>query len=144
MRNTPTTPLRRHSKKPAARQRGFALMESLISILIFSFGVLGLLGLEARAINFSVDAEDRNRAALLASEVASTMWLTGTVALPAATLNAFNVSANTATNPATGLLNGVVVIAPVAGSVNSADITISWNEPSRADGDVLTTRVILP
>jgi type IV pilus assembly protein PilV len=52
-----------------------ALIEALVSILIFSFGVLGLIGLQASAINFSVDAEDRNRAALFANEIASSMWL---------------------------------------------------------------------
>ena len=48
-----------------------ALIEVLVSILIFSFGVLGLIGLEASAINYSVDAEDRSRAALFASEISA-------------------------------------------------------------------------
>ena len=52
-------------------QQGFALLEVLVSILIFSFGVLGLDRLQARAITLSTDAEDRNRAALLASDIAS-------------------------------------------------------------------------
>ena len=66
---------------PWRPQRGVALIEALVSIVIFSFGVLGLIGLEASAINYSVDAEDRNRAALFASEIASTMWLNGTVSM---------------------------------------------------------------
>ena len=45
--------------------------------------------------------------------------------------------------------SGVVTITPVAGTTNSADITITWKPPSpdaatRADNSVLTTRVILP
>ena len=56
-----------------------ALIESLVSILIFSFGVLGLIGLQARAVNYSMDAENRDRAALLANEITSSMWLAGSV-----------------------------------------------------------------
>ena len=55
-------------------QAGVLLLEVLISILIFSFAFLGLVALQARAVQFSVDAEDRNRAALLANELVSTMW----------------------------------------------------------------------
>lgn len=60
-----------------SRQTGVLLLEVLISVLIFSFAILGLVGLQARAIQFSVDAEDRNRAALLTNEIVTTMWLHG-------------------------------------------------------------------
>jgi type IV pilus assembly protein PilV len=126
-------------------QRGVALLECLIALLIFSFGVLGIAGLEARAINFSVDSEDRNRAALFASEIASNMWLNGTVTVTAPALLAFQASVSDPTK--IGLPNGVVSIVPVAGTTNSADITITWKPPSDAagaDNSVLTTRVILP
>jgi type IV pilus assembly protein PilV len=126
-------------------QHGMALVESLISILIFSFGVLGLLGLEARAINFSVDSEDRNRASMFASEIASSMWLAGNVNPSAANVAAWQVSVADPTK--TGLTNGTVAIVPVAGTTNAADITITWKPPARAITDansVLTTRVILP
>ena len=124
---------------------GFALLEALISIVIFSFGVLGLLGLEARAINFSLDAEDRNRAALLAGEVASTMWMNGSVNLPAATYSAYQTSAGDPTK--TGLPSGTLNVTATAGTTNSADITITWKPPYRATTDTsstLITRVILP
>ena len=57
----------------ARAQRGVTLLEVLVSILIFSFGILGLVGLQARATQYSVDAEDRNRAALLADDLAAQM-----------------------------------------------------------------------
>lgn len=116
-----------------------------MSILIFSFGVLGLIGLEARAINFGVDAEDRNRAALFANEIASSMWLAGTVTVSAGALTSWQTSVADPTK--TGLANGTVTITPVTGSTNSTDITITWKPPSRAASDAtskLTTRVILP
>jgi len=137
----------RRLRHPSRRQtqRGVALIEALVSLLIFSFGVLGLMGLEARAINFSVDSEDRNRAALFASNVASSMWLAGSVTLPAATATAFQTAVIDPTQQ--GMPNGTLVIAPVTGTTNSADITITWKPPSRTladDVSTLTTRVILP
>jgi len=141
--------LRRATRRRA--QGGVALIEALISILIFAFGVLGLMGLEARAINFSVDAEDRNRAAVFASEVASTLWLSGSIAAgaSAANITAWNLSVNVANAPQTGLPNGTVAVTPVAGTTNAADIVITWQSPSHATDatdttSVLTTRVVLP
>jgi type IV pilus assembly protein PilV len=135
-RSAPSLPPRRLRRG----QRGIALFEALVSILVFSFGVLGLIGLEARAINFSVDAEDRNRAALLANEIASSMWLAGTVTVNAATLSAWQTSASDPTHA--GMPGGNVAINPV--TANSADIVITWQPPSHADASSLTTRVILP
>ena len=48
-------------------QRGVTLIEVLVSVLIMSFGILGIVALQARAIQFSLDADDRNRAALFAT-----------------------------------------------------------------------------
>jgi type IV pilus assembly protein PilV len=126
------------------RQRGVALIEALVSILIFSFGVLGLIGLEASAINFSVDAEDRNRAALFASDISSSMWLNGTVTVTAAQLSTWQANiANTALP--TGLPGGTLTITPTAGTTNSADILIQWTPTTDKTSTTrqLTTRVVL-
>jgi type IV pilus assembly protein PilV len=130
------------------------LVEALVSILIFSFGILGLIGLEASAINSSVDSEDRNRASLFASDIASAMWLADTVdpanALLAPQVTAWNASVKNAAG--TGMTNGTLNITTVptflnsAGIVSAADITIKWKPPSHAAATLstLTTRVILP
>jgi type IV pilus assembly protein PilV len=130
-------------------QQGVALMEALMSILIFSFGVLGLFGLEASAINTGVDAEDRNRAALFASEVASSMWLAGTVNVSSGSLATQYATwqTNVANAAGTGMTNGTLTITAVSGTTNAADITITWKPPSHAAttaASKLTTRVILP
>jgi type IV pilus assembly protein PilV len=125
--------------------RGMALIEVLVSLLLFSFGVLGLIGLEARSVNFSVDAEDRNRAALIANEITSTIWLANTVAVSAPVLAAWQV--RVADPTLGGLPNGLLTVTPVAGTTNSADIALSWKPPSRTAADdrsTFTTRVILP
>jgi len=144
---------RRETRRPPGRrvQGGVALIEALISILIFAFGVLGLMGLEARAINFSVDAEDRNRAAVFANEVASTLWLSGsiTAGASAANITAWNLSVNVANAPQTGLVGGAITVIPVTGTTNAADIVITWTPQAHAADasektSKLSTRVILP
>ena len=55
-------------------QRGAFLLEALIGILIFSLGVLGIVGLQARAIRFTNDAEFRAEAMYLANSLISEMW----------------------------------------------------------------------
>ncbi|MFZ3120105.1 MAG: type IV pilus modification protein PilV [Variovorax sp.] len=131
--------------RTASNQGGLALLEVLISLLIFSLGILGLIGLQTRAVSLSVDAEDRNRAALLANEVASTMWLQGSVTLSAEKETAWKASVADPTKG--GLPNGVGTVTAVTGTTKSADIKITWHPPSRssdADDSNFTTRVVLP
>lgn len=59
---------------PIAGQRGGFLLEALVGILIFTLGVLGLVGLQARAIGYSSDAQFRGEAAYLANAYVSKMW----------------------------------------------------------------------
>jgi type IV pilus assembly protein PilV len=128
-----------------ASQSGVALIEVLVSVLLFSLGILGLIGLQARAINLSVDAEDRNRAALIANDIATTMWTTRTVSIdPEAGEPSWN---DRASNPEAGGLPGGSVQITSNTATNTADILITWHPPQRATGEQdsrLTTRVTLP
>ena len=56
------------------RQRGGFLLEALVGILIFSFGILGLVGLQANAIRHVNDAQYRGEAVYLASTIVGRMW----------------------------------------------------------------------
>lgn len=58
------------------RQGGFTLIEGLVSILIFSFGVLALVRMQASAIQQSSDARYRSEASLLANHLIGQMWVT--------------------------------------------------------------------
>ena len=57
-------------------QGGSALMEALVAILIFSFGVLGIIGILAASIRATNDARYRAEAANLANGVVGDMWAT--------------------------------------------------------------------
>jgi len=145
--HSPNRRLGRASSGPTG-QLGVALIEALISILIFSFGILGLIGLEAQAINFSVNAEDRTRAALYASEIASYLWVNNTVTPPAAQKTTWNNNANLINNPQGGLNAGTATVTLTPTTTNSADIVITWQQQSDPTATVvtqqLTTRVTIP
>lgn len=55
-------------------QGGFALLEGLIAILIFSLGVLAIVGMQAVAVKQATDARYRSDASLLADRLIGTMW----------------------------------------------------------------------
>lgn len=57
------------------KQQGSVLLEALIAILIFSFGLLGLIGIQASAVGLSIDAKYRADAAYLANQIVSQMWV---------------------------------------------------------------------
>lgn len=134
-----------HPPKSQHQEAGVALLEVLVSLLLFSFGILGLIGLQSRAISLSTDAGDRNRAALLANEIASSMWLTQSVTLDTSPGSIWQTRVADLTKD--GLPNGAVSVTATAGTTNSADIRLTWRAPSRSNADAssqLTTRVILP
>lgn len=54
-------------------QSGVMLLEALIAILIFSLGILGVIGMQASAIGASRDAKFRSDAGMLANEVIGQM-----------------------------------------------------------------------
>jgi type IV pilus assembly protein PilV len=57
------------------RQRnGFVLLEVLVALLIFAFGVLGIVGLQAAMTKAQTGAKSRGDAALLAQELIGNMW----------------------------------------------------------------------
>ena len=51
------------------------LLEALIAILIFSMGILAIVGLQAAAIKNANDAMHRTNASLLANELIGHMWV---------------------------------------------------------------------
>ncbi len=54
-------------------QRGFSMLEVLISILVIMIGVLGIAGMQMLAINNSENARYEGQAAILASSLAAAM-----------------------------------------------------------------------
>ena len=112
--------------RQARTQGGMSLIEVLVSLLIFSFGLLGLFALQARAVQYSVSAEDTGRASILASELVAEMRIKNTINLPSTTVEAWQERVKTATGAGLPNGNGTVVI-----NGGAAEITITW-VPTRA------------
>lgn len=56
------------------QQRGSMLLEALIAIVIFSIGILAIVGLQANSIKMASDAKFRSDASLLANQYITSMW----------------------------------------------------------------------
>ena len=63
------------SARPHSAQQGMVLIEALVGILIFSIGILAMLGMQAVGVQTTVDAKYRSDAAFLANQVVSQMWV---------------------------------------------------------------------
>ena len=57
------------------RQEGVMLIEALIGLLIFSIGILALIGMQATAMRATMDAKYRSEASFLANEIIGQMWV---------------------------------------------------------------------
>jgi type IV pilus assembly protein PilV len=62
-----------HHRQPTAarRQRGFSMMEVLVTLLVTAFGLLGLAGFVTRSTAVAVDADQRARAVSLLADMGS-------------------------------------------------------------------------
>jgi len=73
-------------------QGGFSLIEGLVSILIFSLGVMSLVSLQATSVRQSSNAKYRSDASLLANQLIGQMWVTDRTT---ATLQNFSTGGST-------------------------------------------------
>jgi type IV pilus assembly protein PilV len=130
-------------KLHAQFQSGMMMIEVLISILIFSIGMIGMIALQTQAIKHSSDAQNRNLAANLANDLISQMWLAKT-----ANPNNANLSSNVTTwknqvkNSDLPNAAGAVVQ-----SNGITTITISYKPPSKKsteNANQYVTQITIP
>lgn len=100
-----------------SNQKGMVLLEALISILIFSMGILALVGLQAAMIQNTTSSKVRADASYIAQQRIGLMWS-----------NPANAAAYVVTNdPVTTLPNGLVTITqPVTGQFQ---VDVGWTAP---------------
>jgi type IV pilus assembly protein PilV len=117
-------------RSPAPTQRGILLLESLIAILLISFGILGLVALWANSVKNTSEAKYRSDASFLANELIAQMWLSRPIAVgytPPATW-----TARVAATLPGGIAPEVDVIddpdVPGAGQVQ-ATVKVNWQLP---------------
>ncbi|MDD5384644.1 MAG: prepilin-type cleavage/methylation domain-containing protein [Gallionella sp.] len=112
-------------------QQGVVLVEAMIAILIFSMGVLAVVGLQAAMIKNTADSKYRADAGYIAQQRIGTMWSDpGNLAS--------YLEANT--DISTLLPSGTrTVTQPVAGQFV---VTITWQQPGEAQHNFTTTATI--
>jgi type IV pilus assembly protein PilV len=115
-----------------AGQRGSMLLEALIAILIFSMGILAIVGLQAASVKFTTDAKFRTDASMLASQTLGQMWVDW-ANIPS--YNGTTQPATDVTTPASTVLpNGSRTISVTGNDFNGyvIKITIDWNLPGES------------
>ncbi|HEY8975915.1 MAG TPA: prepilin-type N-terminal cleavage/methylation domain-containing protein [Burkholderiaceae bacterium] len=138
--------MQQRHRMPGLRRstRGFTLIEVLIAILVFSFGLLGAAAMQAVAVQAATQNGNRSRAALLANEMVSTLWATQSSTPAPADLAAW--TSKIATPSASGLPNGSGTVTACTGVANCAVITVTWKAPSAktaAASNRYTTTVVI-
>ena len=68
------------------------LIEALIAILIFSIGILAVVGMQATAIKNVTESKSRSEAAFLAEELMAQMWIDQNISTGAVQVNASNIT----------------------------------------------------
>jgi type IV pilus assembly protein PilV len=106
-------------------QAGILLIEVMIAVLIFSIGLLGLVGLQAVSTKNTTNAEERTRASMLANDIVSIMWVKNSLN-PSAEVAAWKILVADSTK--SGLSNATGDVTVVA---NIATVTITWKSPSK-------------
>ena len=81
-------------------QQGSVLLEALIAFLIFGMGLLGVIGLQATAINNTLDARYRSDAAFLANQIIAQIWADPAISIdPATLMPRYDIQTSYACNP---------------------------------------------
>jgi type IV pilus assembly protein PilV len=122
----------RHPLSLASRQHGAALLEALLAVLVFAFGVLALVGLQANATQATTKAKFRADAGLLASQCVAEIWL-DRASLISSPTNCTCPMAAKAAAANNNLPNGAVTPACTTITVNSdyqVTVTVTWQGPN--------------
>lgn len=120
---------------------GVFLIEALIVVVLCAIGMLGLVALQSTTVRGAIETEDTLRAALLANELGTRMWIEGSIDLPPAVIAAW--VARIADTRNGGLPDGDGLVNIVG---ERARIVVFWKPPQDADRQPrrYVTDVVLP
>jgi type IV pilus assembly protein PilV len=128
---------------------GIALIEALVSILIFTTGIVGLIGLQASLTRAQGDAKYRADAVALSGEIIGAMWNDSADVASANLVNYASTSDTACTHtPCAQWIEKVANQLPKGTAVIEADSTgvvtvrVSWTLPADGMHTYVTTTVI--
>ena len=117
-------------------QKGVTLLESLLGILLFSVGILAVVGMQAMAVRNVAESKYRMDASFLANQIIGEMWVNRTNLAsyaytggtpPAVATTWVTHVANTLPGTTTTLNPPLINI-----SGNTVTITLRWQHPEEA------------
>jgi type IV pilus assembly protein PilV len=112
--------MKRKAFSTTSAQQGIVLVEAMVAVLLFSVGVLAVVGLQASMVNNTTDAKFRADAAYIAQQNIGTMW--GDQANISSRLGTTSIASNVL--PA-GKLN-------IAQSGSQITVTVGWTAPDES------------
>jgi type IV pilus assembly protein PilV len=122
------------SAHPKSAQQGMMLIEALVGILIFSIGILAMLGMQSVGIQTTVDAKFRSDAAFLANELISQIWVDqahltsySTSGGPYAPRDAWVAEVQSRLPQSSG--GNAPQITVIGSPTNQVKVTLYWQEP---------------
>ncbi len=128
------------------KQKGSVMLEALISILIFSMGILAQVGLQSALTKNSINAQYRAEAAFLANELIGIMWadknnISQYAISETDTSSSYSTASTWLTKVQTTLPKGdpIVVV-----NGNDITITVSWQKNNETAHQYSITSNITP
>ena len=125
------------------QERGIALLEVLVAILIFMLGVLGLVGLQGSMTRAQTESKVRADAAYLASEVIGRMWADVVNVNAYAGTDSCTASSCTEWRSKVGKVlpsgDAVITVDSVTGDVS---VTVTWTTPDGHSHKYVTSTTI--
>ncbi len=122
-----------------AGQKGSVVLEAMIAILIFSIGILGLIGMQTSAVSNVSDAKYRSDASFLADQIIGQMWASRVSSGGSFVVDTTYALPNPAPNPvvmqwagsgvAGYLPNGTATITIDPANPQHVTVTLTWKPP---------------
>lgn len=132
--------------KLTGSQSGFSLIETMIALAIFAFGILAIAALQVGVTRATSAAQYTTQASLLASQATGTLWGSPT----SAALSSYNGIDTKSNNPVIASLStwadSVRQVLPqgrgqIGINGNQATVTISWQDRLGNKSYVLTSQI---
>ena len=134
-------------KTTRSTQQGSIVLEALISILIFSIGILAIVGLQAASIKNTAAAKYRTDASLLANQVIGQMWLGDktNATLVANFSSPDGADYVTWADTVSQALPGASAVPPTIAidANNNATVTVFWQGPDEAEAHNYTAIAVV-
>lgn len=111
------------------------LIEALIGLLIFMLGILALIGMQAIAMQYTIDAKYRSEASFLANQIIGVMWV------DRANLNSYDTTSGAGTAQRATWISSVTETLPgttgsnvptISISGQQATVTVIWQRPGES------------